>query len=80
MKEEYGNRYLKAFGENLKKSRKKKSLSLRNLSTSCSIDYSDISKIEKGKVNITIMTLTDLAKGLDIHPQKLLDFEFDFEE
>lgn len=80
MKEDNGNIYLKTFGENLKKIRKKKSLSLRVLSASCSIDYSDISKIEKGKVNITILTLTELAMGLDIHPKKLLDFEFDFEE
>lgn len=67
--------YLNKFGENLKKIRTKKNLSLRQLSAECSVDYSDIGKIEKGKVNITYLTMIDLAKGLQVHPKKLLDFE-----
>lgn len=66
---------LKGFGENLKKIRKLKGLSLRALSYECSIDHSDINKIEKGLKNITILTLVELAKGLSVHPKKLLDFE-----
>ena len=72
--------FLVQFGKQVEKSRKKKKLSYRKLAQNCNIDYSDISKIEKGKANITMLTLLELAKGLEIHPKKLLDFEFDFED
>jgi transcriptional regulator with XRE-family HTH domain len=39
--------------------------------------YSDIGKIEKGIANITMLILLELAKGLEIHPKKLLDFDFE---
>ena len=67
--------YLKAFGANLKKVRKDKLLSYRQLSHNCNIDYSDISKIEKGEINITLTTTRELAAGLEVHPRDLLDFE-----
>jgi len=41
----------------------------------CNIDYGDIQKIESGKVNITILTLKELAKALELPPNKLLDFD-----
>jgi len=63
------------FGEHLKKIRESKDLSLLKLSYNCSLDESNISKIEHGKVNITLSTILELAKGLDVPPKKLLDFE-----
>lgn len=69
--------YLIEFGKNLKKIRTKKKLSLRKLAAACNVDHSDIGKIEKGEINITLLTLFDLAAGLEIHPKKLLDFEVD---
>lgn len=63
------------FGENLRKLRENKKLSLLKLSYNCSIDESKISKIEHGKHNVTIATIFELAKGLEIHPKKLLDFD-----
>jgi transcriptional regulator with XRE-family HTH domain len=74
------NDFLVQLGKQVEKSRKKKKLSYRKLAQNCNIDYSDISKIEKGKANITMLTLLELAKGLEIHPKKLLDFEFNFED
>jgi DNA-binding Xre family transcriptional regulator len=50
------------------------------LSYNCSIDESKISKIEHGKFDIKMSTIFELARGLEIHPKKLLDFEFDFED
>jgi len=73
-------KYLKNFGKNLKNIRIKRNLSLRKLDANCNIDYSDIAKIEKGEVNITLLTIFDLAKGLSVHPMELLHFEFDFED
>ena len=72
--------FLEQFGKQVEKLRKKKNLSYRKLAQNCNIDYSDISKIEKGKANVTMLTLLELAKGLEVHPKKPLDFEVEFEE
>jgi DNA-binding Xre family transcriptional regulator len=66
---------LKKFGENLRKLRKAKGLSLREMSYACSIDNSKIAKIEKGMINITFTTLLQLALALETHPSSLLDYE-----
>ena len=63
------------FGKNLQKIRESKKLSLLQMSYNCTLDESNISKIEHGKFNITLATIMELAKGLDISPKKLLDFE-----
>jgi transcriptional regulator with XRE-family HTH domain len=68
---------LKRFGENLQKLRKDKGLSLREMSYACSIDNSKIAKIEKGRINITLTTLLQLASALEIHPSSLLDYELE---
>jgi transcriptional regulator with XRE-family HTH domain len=65
---------LKKFGALVGKLRKEQNLSLRELSYACNIDYSKIGKIEKGQVNITLTTLLDLAKGLNVDPSELLAF------
>jgi transcriptional regulator with XRE-family HTH domain len=65
----------KKFGKHLKQLREAKGLSLLKLSYNCSIDESKISKIEHGKHNITLATIVELAKGLEISPKKLLDFD-----
>ena len=68
---------LKEFGENLRKLRNDKGLSLREMSYACSIDNSKIAKIEKGKINITLTTLLQLAVALEIHTSTLLDYELE---
>lgn len=65
------------FGENLQKIRTGKKLSLLKLSYNCALDESNISKIEHGKFNITLATIVELAKGLDVPAKKLLDFDID---
>ncbi len=72
-----GNDFLKSFGKNLKKIREKKGISLRELAASCNVDHSNIGKIEKGEFNITLLTILELSRGLEIHPKKLLDFEIE---
>lgn len=67
------------FGKNLKKIRTKKDLSLRQLAAACNVDHSDIGKFEKGQGNPTLLTILDLAAGLEVHPKKLLDFEIDLQ-
>jgi transcriptional regulator with XRE-family HTH domain len=62
------------FGDNLKKIRDAKGLSLRALAANCDLDDSQISKIENGKTNIQLSTIFELAKGLGIEARELLDF------
>ena len=62
------------FGKHLKSLRQAKKLTFRKMALRCNIDYGDIQKIESGKVNITILTLIELAKALEIEPKLLLDF------
>ena len=62
------------FGENLKKLRDSKGLSLRDMAANCDLDDSKISKIENGKFNIVLSTIVELAKGLEVAPKDLMDF------
>ncbi|WP_168796393.1 helix-turn-helix domain-containing protein [Flagellimonas onchidii] len=66
--------FLKAFGESLKLLRLDRGLSYRKMSQRCEVDYSDISKIEKGMVNIQLSTVAELAKALDVPVKELFDF------
>jgi len=67
----------KKFGAHLQKLRESKQMSLLEVSYNCSLDNSNISKIEQGKFNVTLRTMIELAKGLDIPPKKLLEFELE---
>lgn len=67
--------FLKSFGKRIETLRNKKNLSLRQLSQNCDIDYSDISKIEKGLRNIQMSTVLELARGLDVTIKELFDFD-----
>lgn len=64
-------------GEKIASIRKSKNLTLRELGERCNLDFSAIGKIEKGKTNISVLTLVDLADGLGVHPKKLMDYKFD---
>ena len=64
-------------GSNVKRLRKSKHLSLRQLSYRCNIDHSKIGKIEKGLVNFKLSTLIQLAEALEIEPFEILNTTFD---
>lgn len=66
------------FGTYVQQLREHKGLSLRDVAANCELDSSNISKIERGFFNVRLSTIVELAKGLEVHPRKLLDFEFDF--
>lgn len=75
MKKDLKKDFLFRFGEQLQKVRESKGLSQRELSLNCSIDHSNLSKIERGEKNITLLTIFELASALDVKPRRLLDFE-----
>lgn len=62
------------FGKNVQKIRNDKKMSLLDVSYNCSLSNGRISEIEHGQYNITLGTILELAKGLEIEPVKLLDF------
>jgi ribosome-binding protein aMBF1 (putative translation factor) len=62
------------FGRHLESMRKKQNLSLRKLALNCNIDHADVKKYENGEYNLTLVSLTELAKGLDIPLKELMDF------
>jgi len=61
------------FATHLTKLRKEKGLSIRQLAALSGLEYSQIQRIEKGKVNFAFTTMYTLAKGLDIDLHILLE-------
>ncbi|MCC7378728.1 MAG: helix-turn-helix transcriptional regulator [Chitinophagaceae bacterium] len=62
------------FGNNLRKLRKSKNLTMEELSYETDVELSQIYRIEKGKVNPTLSTLNALANALDIKLSELMNF------
>jgi len=62
------------FGENLRRIRESKGLSLSEVSARCDVDKSNIAKVENGQFNIQLTKIFELAKGLGIEAKELLDF------
>lgn len=70
-----GKEFQVLFGKQVEKFRTEKNLSYRQLAQRCEIDHSNISKIEKGEINVRLTTILELAKGLEKQPKELLNFE-----
>jgi transcriptional regulator with XRE-family HTH domain len=52
--------------------RKAKGLSIHGLANEAGMEYAQVQRILKGKVNIQFTTLIVISKGLDIEPDVLL--------
>lgn len=74
------NEFLILIGKIIEKHRIEQNLSYRQLAQRCDIDHSNISKIEKGEVNITLSTILELSKGLKLQPKQLFDFKIDLDK
>lgn len=66
--------FIKRFGMRVEQLRKEKGLSYRTMAQLCDVDYSDISKIEKGQINITLGTVLELSKALGVEVRELFGF------
>ena len=64
-----------SFGKHLRKLREERDYSMRYLADLADVNYTQISKIETGKINTTISTAYALAKALDITLEQLFRFE-----
>lgn len=78
MNEKRDKQRLTEFGKRLKHYREKVvCISQDELASRCDINKYKISLIENGKSDFMFTTLLELAKGLNIHPKELLDFEIE---
>lgn len=68
--------YLKAFGEHLRRVRKRQGLTMMQVAFEADIEYSQVAKIERGITNTTISTVHLLASALGVKPAELFDFPF----
>ncbi|HEX6915561.1 MAG TPA: helix-turn-helix transcriptional regulator [Chitinophagaceae bacterium] len=58
---------LAALGSRIRTLRTTKGLSLSELAYRCEFEKASLSRIELGKTNTTILTLTRISKALEIH-------------
>ena len=80
VKKQSNTEFQVAFGKQIEILRTKHNLSYRQLAQRCDIDFSNISKIEKGEINIQLSSVLQLAKGLSVTPKELFDFKFDLDK
>ena len=66
---------LEQFGTHIRSIRVSKKLTYRKMATQCNIDFSNLRKIEQGKLNVTLITILELAKGLDVPAPELLNYQ-----
>jgi len=65
---------LARFAKHLKHIRQNKGYSLREFSSRAGLEYSQVQRIEKGKVNFAFTTLEALAEGLDMTTSELTNY------
>lgn len=64
---------IEMLGRNVRTFRKLKGLTIIELAGRCEVEYTTISKIERGIVNTTISMISIISKALEITPSKLLE-------
>lgn len=62
------------FGEHLTRLREAKGISIRELAARANLEYSQVQRIEKGKVNLSLSTIVALSEGLGVSKGKMMDF------
>lgn len=71
---EKGRESLVLFGAHIRNLRVSKGLSYRQMSLLCNVDHANIRRIEEGLVNPTLLTLEELAKGLETDMAELMNY------
>lgn len=65
---------LKKFGNRLRDLRTERRISQQSLELKAGISKNQIGNIERGEVNVTLITLMAIASVLEISPKELFDF------
>lgn len=66
--------FLRKLGKNIKKIRKSKGIKQIELAYDCDFEGSNMSRIEAGRINISVKLLLKIAKSLDVDFKDLIDF------
>jgi transcriptional regulator with XRE-family HTH domain len=66
MKRIRNEKLLKDFGAQVRTIRQSKNMTLEALAEAAGIEYSQVIRVEAGKVNATISTIEAIAKGLNV--------------
>ncbi|MDI6049919.1 helix-turn-helix transcriptional regulator [Flavobacterium sp. XS2P24] len=66
---------LQSLAKRLKEVRSEKKMSQEDLAGKCDITLSQIARIETAKTNPTVSTIFKIARGLEVSPKELFDFE-----
>lgn len=66
---------LKQFGEHLRKVRMSKKISQEELAFKADMEYSQVSRIERGIINTSISHVSKLAKALGVPLSELFEFD-----
>jgi transcriptional regulator with XRE-family HTH domain len=64
---------LKNFGEKVRFFRKKKGITMQELADESDIEYSQISRIERGIINTSLSNMFIIAKVLGIKPKEFFE-------
>lgn len=67
---------MKAFGANLRKIRKAKKWTMKDLAFEADVELSQVHRIEIGKINPTLTTILLLADALKISAAELFNFKY----
>jgi transcriptional regulator with XRE-family HTH domain len=68
--------YCEAFGKHFRKLREVKGIGMREFALQADMEYSQLSKIERGVTNPTLSTIISLAEALGISHHELFNFKF----
>ena len=68
------NKFLIAFGENLKKVRKQQGFTQAELANDVDVEISQISRIERGIINTSISNVYEISKALKVDIETLFKF------
>jgi DNA-binding XRE family transcriptional regulator len=72
----YNQDYCKAFGAHLRQLREQKGIGMRQFALIADMEYSQLSKIERGVTNPTISTAFAIAEALGVPHNALFNFDF----
>ncbi|MFN4008024.1 MAG: helix-turn-helix domain-containing protein [Chitinophagaceae bacterium] len=75
MKYSRNNEVIILFGKRIKALRKAKKLSQEALALNCGLEYSQISRIERGIINTSISQAATIATALQVELKDLFEFE-----
>ncbi|WP_228458209.1 helix-turn-helix domain-containing protein [Chryseobacterium schmidteae] len=77
MKASVDKQFIILFGQNLRKIRESKKVSMQNLADAINVEYSQISRIERGLINTSIGVAYAISQALEIDIKDLFDFKKD---